>query len=477
MAHQSKFPQSDGRRSRPVTTRVRLTTVRWSAVIAVVAAAMLLVPKSLSGHNLPSDTKVWALFKPEGRTLHVVVRVAVDAMRTVKWPGQTRPDSVPTPPFVLDLAGAKKVVQQMADAWVREFLHIYEGDQLLSTQRVVAARISLPDDRSLESYDKAVANVTGPALPDSMQLASTAAQLDMVVEYEIASDRSVFSVAPEFARLSPQTQTVLRFLPPSGGERAYQYLGNPGRVQLDPRWFDAAAAFAKMGFLHILDGFDHLLFICALVIPFRRFRPLLLIITSFTIAHSITLIASAFGFVPSGAWFPPLIEALIALSILVTAVENIIGAKIARRWLIAFGFGLVHGFGFSFALSDSLQFAGRHLVTSLLSFNVGVELGQMLVLALLVPVLVVTFKYVTAERVGTIILSALVAHVAWHWFTPRLGALSRYPFVRPELNMSLAMTVARGTMVVLTLGALVWGGYSIAERFRRRREPVAAAGD
>ena len=75
--------------------------------------------------------------------------------------------------------------------------------------------------------------------------------------------------------------------------------------------------------------------------------------------------------------------------------------------------------GFSFALRQTLQFAGSHLLTSLLSFNVGVELGQLLVLVLLIPALDLLFRYVVAERVGTVILSALVGHTAWHWMTER----------------------------------------------------------
>src|SRR5208283_3411662 len=95
------------------------------------------------------------------------------------------------------------------------------------------------------------------------------------------------------------------------------------------------------------------------------------------------------------------------------------GATVHRRWIITFGFGLVHGFGFSFALRQTLQLAGSHMLASLLSFNVGVELGQLLVLALLIPALDLLFRYAVAERMGTIILSALVAHTAWHWMTER----------------------------------------------------------
>ena len=136
-----------------------------------------------------------------------------------------------------------------------------------------------------------------------------------------------------------------------------------------------------MGFLHILDGTDHLLFIACLVIPFRRLRPLVVIVTAFTVAHSITLAAAALGLAPEGLWFPPLVEMLIAVSIVYMALENIVGTNAQRRWIVAFAFGLVHGFGFAFALRESLQFAGSHLATALLAFNVGVELGQLAVLA------------------------------------------------------------------------------------------------
>src|SRR4029453_46118 len=154
-----------------------------------------------------------------------------------------------------------------------------------------------------------------------------------------------------------------------------------------------------LGFKHILDGIDHLLFLFCLVIPFRRLRSLVAIITSFTVAHSITLIASAYNLAPDALWFPPLIETLIAVSIVYMALENIVAPQLKRRWLITFAFGLVHGFGFSFALRQTLQFAGAHLLTSLVSFNLGVELGQLLVLLVLIPALGLLFRFVLDERV------------------------------------------------------------------------------
>jgi hypothetical protein len=149
------------------------------------------------------------------------------------------------------------------------------------------------------------------------------------------------------------------------------------------------------------------------------------------------------------------------------ALENITGASAGWRWLVAFGFGLVHGFGFSFALRETLQFAGSHLLTSLLSFNVGVELGQLVALLVLVPALDLLFRFVVAERMGTIILSALVAHTGWHWMTERWGRLRQY---HVELTLPAALAAMRWIAALALLVALVWLAVGAARaRFARLR--------
>jgi hypothetical protein len=247
----------------------------------------------------------------------------------------------------------------------------------------------------------------------------------------------------------------------------FQYAGDPRLVRLDPRWHQAFFRFVQLGFGHILVGLDHLLFLLCLVIPFRRIRPLVMIVTAFTAAHSITLIASAFGLAPRALWFQPLIETLIALSIVWMAFENIVGARLERRWLFAFAFGLVHGFGFSFLLRDSLQFAGSHLLSALLAFNVGVELGQLLVVALAVPALGWLFSRVVAERAGTILLSALVAHTAWHWMTERGATLRQYRVSWPAPDLALLASALRWLMLLLILAGAVWLLRGLFDRIAR----------
>jgi hypothetical protein len=190
------------------------------------------------------------------------------------------------------------------------------------------------------------------------------------------------------------------------------------------------------------------------VIPFRRIRTLIPIVTSFTLAHSITLIGSAYGYAPDVQWFPPLIETLIATSIFYMALENIVVDRPKRRWIITFMFGLVHGFGFSFGLRQTLQFAGTHLLTSLLSFNIGVELGQIFVLMLAVPVLDLLFRYVVAERMGTIILSVIVGHTAWHWMGDRFEVLQQFPW--PTITAAGVASALRWAMALVGIVAALW---------------------
>ena len=119
---------------------------------------------------------------------------------------------------------------------------------------------------------------------------------------------------------------------------------------MDPRWHQAALRFVTMGFEHILEGIDHLLFLFCLVIPLRSVKGLIPVVTSFTVAHSITLISASFGVAPNALWFPPLIETLIALSIVYMAFENIVGAKLGHRWMVTLVLDLFMDLAFHFYL-------------------------------------------------------------------------------------------------------------------------------
>ena len=423
-------------------------------LLAVVLGVLLATPAR--GHDIPDEIVLQGFIKPEGERLHFLVRVPLVMLLGMKLPKRG--------PGYLDLPQIDEKLLASAAATAKE-IQLYENGNLLAPGRT-AARISQPSDSSFETYAKAFANIAGPKLPDTTDVFWNQGYFDAHLEYPIRSELSDFSLDMRLAPgLRGRLKLVVRFLPPDGSVRAYELHGGAGHVMLDPRWHQAAWTFVKFGFLHILDGVDHLLFLLCLIMPFRRVSwTLVAVITSFTVAHSITLIAAAYGVVPRGAWFPPLVETLIAASILYMALENVLRPNLRWRWVVTGLFGLVHGFGFSFILQNQLQFAGDHLLLSLLAFNVGIELGQLLFIAVAIPLLALLFERAPlGERLITVVISAFVAHTAWHWLVERWGTLAKVEW--PQIDAA-----ALGLWLVLAaaLGILVWLMRSRPAVLRRR---------
>ncbi len=433
------------------------TQIVKRSLIGLMALALLTLSSLTSAHNIPSRVTVYAFVKPEGNQLTALLRVPMEAFGEISFPIRG--------PGYLEFSNADFELRDAAQVYITESIHFFENGIELTDKSLEAVRVSLPSNRSFTSYESALENVLSPPLDDSVNLFWRQGVLDVLVTYDIDSEDSDFAVNPELGTLSDETTTVLRYILPNGAERPYNFIGNPGLVELDPRWHQATLRFIDMGFEHILEGLDHLLFLFCLVIPLRSIRALIPVITSFTIAHSITLISSAFGMAPSALWFPPLIETLIALSIVYMAFENIVGAKLEHRWMVTFGFGLIHGFGFSFLFSDTLQFAGGHLFASLLAFNVGVELGQLLVLILVIPLLNLLFRYFVQERIGSILLSALLAHSAWHWMLDRGNTLGEYQFQLPVFDGLFFAGLMRWGMMLIIIALILWGMYEIFRKF------------
>jgi len=435
------------------------STVAFRRLALLLLAALTFLAVPALAHFIPRDITVQAFVKPEGQTLKVLMRVPLKGIEDVEFPRREQD--------YVDLPRVDQALHDTAQIFLLDKLGVYEGDTLLPAPRIVSTRMSLESDRSFESYDSALAHVMGPPLAPETSIFWEQGILDVLVEYPIQSDRSYFSVDAQFERLALTVITAIRFMPPGGIERVYELEGNAGLVRLDPRWHQAIGRFVVMGFEHILEGVDHLLFLLLLIIPFRKLRTLIPIVTAFTVAHSITLIASAYKLSPQALWFPPLIETLIAMTIFYMALENIVKPNQHARWVITFAFGLIHGFGFSFVLEHTLQFAGSHLLTSLLAFNVGVELGQLLVLVILVPLLNLLFKHVVSERMGTIILSVIVGHTAWDWMIERFGVLQMFPW--PEVTTADLASAVRWLFALVALTGVVWLVYVVTQKPAERK--------
>ena len=195
----------------------------------------------------------------------------------------------------------------------------------------------------------------------------------------------------------------------------------PPSSNSQPSIMGSVGRFIKLGVEHIFLGYDHICFLLALLVV-SRFREMLKIITSFTVAHSITLIVAGLGIarLPSR-----LVECGIALTIIYVAFDNLRRKSTAHRWLLTFGFGLVHGFGFASVLSElGLPAVGR--VRCLLAFNIGVEIGQLAIVSVALPILWLLAKRQLQARVAFAV-SVIVGLFGMGWFIERAFGLGFMP--------------------------------------------------
>jgi len=220
---------------------------------------------------------------------------------------------------------------------------------------------------------------------------------------------------------------IVRVLWLNGDSRVYTLTKAQPSVQLfgaadDPRGMgEIASAYLLLGVEHILGGIDHLLFVIGLLFLVGFRRRLVWTITAFTVAHSLTLASSALGWLTLRS--PP-VEASIALSIVLVAGEALQQREtLARRWpaLVAFLFGLVHGLGFAGALKE-IGLPENHLLVALLTFNVGVELGQLMTVGACWCLWRVTARWPALQRARTALLY-VIGGVAAYWSWLRVAAV------------------------------------------------------
>jgi hydrogenase/urease accessory protein HupE len=434
---------------------MRRKRVRFTAALSF---ALALASSPAAAHDLPTNTIMNAFVKIEPRQAQLVVRVPLDLLRGLPFPRKGSQ---------YDLRASGPATRLALLALANGFVFLENGVRL--TPVGASGRLSPPSDRSFENYDAAVALADQP--PDaSTPIFYDLGYFDLHFTYPISSPKSVFKIQAQVAAdLGEATKLAVRYLPLDESSRAMLIKGGSEPVALNPAWYNAAGSFLALGIEHILSGIDHLLFLFCLIIPFRRLRGLISVITAFTVAHSVTLFASAFQFAPRGSWFPPFVETAIAASIVYMALENILGADLRRRWLVTGMFGLVHGFGFSYALGQSLQFAGSNLLLSLFSFNVGIEIGQLCVLALILPALAL-FRRLVPERMLVILLSASVAYIGWDWMMERSQALLQAEW--PRLDATGVIGLARwASALLLAFGAALW----LAHWVRRKSPQLVGA--
>jgi hydrogenase/urease accessory protein HupE len=182
--------------------------------------------------------------------------------------------------------------------------------------------------------------------------------------------------------------------------------------------------FAEAGVEHIVTGYDHLSFLLALVLWAHRVWPVVKIVTAFTISHSVTLSLAALNIftLPS-----TLTESLIAASIIFVGVENFFSRDVDKRWRVTFLFGFIHGFGFASALTE-MGVPQNAVIPALASFNIGVELGQIGIVLIVLPILLYIDRHTKGERHNVLVYAAstIIALFGLYWLLERTGVLARF---------------------------------------------------
>ena len=306
--------------------------------------------------------------------------------------------------------------------------NLFELDLLLALDRNLDARV---DQEELEAKRAAILDY----LRGKISVSAAGEELPMAPGPlgigRGANGKPLLEATLFFRSATPLTALTIRAEPLAelGGDhtmlakitdegRVEQFVFQPGVVyDRRPRGFWAhALEFFGLGVHHIFLGYDHVAFLLGLLLMGGTLLNIVKIVTAFTLAHSLTLSLAALDVVTLPA---RLVEAGIALSIVYVALENLFFTTFDRRWLVSFAFGLVHGFGFANVLKE-MNLPTSGLVASLLFFNIGVEVGQILIVALVVPLLW-GLSRTPAHRTTVRLLSLVIFSAGAFWlFEPAL---------------------------------------------------------
>ena len=270
----------------------------------------------------------------------------------------------------LDLSVDGKVISAEVDR-----VHLYPNGTQPDFATLEDARRAFQETASFDAFEQDV--YVGDTTVDVLMRYPTG---EAVYRYALSS-----SLDPGLPDQDETANLVLDYSP--GGVQVFRARGllqEP--VVVTRSLLDAVVTFVKEGVVHILEGLDHVLFVICLVLGAIHFKPLLWRVTGFTIGHSITLSLGFYGFVPSAAWFVPAVEAGIALSIIYVAAVAVVPGMQQKKgeWTVVGVTGLIgllHGLGFSFVLQNILQVTSPDIWQSLVAFNIGVEAGQLLIVA------------------------------------------------------------------------------------------------
>jgi len=398
-----------------------LSIVRKTARIFLGSIVALLVASAVRAHD-PFDFS--SRMAVTGEHVELTVTMGLDGVRELlAGAGLAKEEIAAT----IRAVGPDAIVQQ-SPTLARHFFELKSGGELLAAQNVVSHSEGMevlftltyprPTAGVLEVRAACYDTITGLRVGSLIAYDESMTQLGAALLSRTSTQLMVpLSSAKTNARdpgASSQQDTAAKA--PSAGTGAVTESEATASL---PAVRPSFAEYLKLGVEHILSGFDHLLFLAALLLGVRKPIAMLGIISCFTLGHSITLGLAALNVV----WISPrIVEPLIALSIIVVAVENLVRKEaITDRYWMAGGFGLIHGFGFASVLSGTgLGQGGSAIAMPLFSFNLGVELGQLAVMLIVVPVLFALRRWPAFASRGSTVLSVAVIAMSGYWLWERV---------------------------------------------------------
>lgn len=308
-----------------------------------------------------------------------------------------------------------------------------DGQQLRPSVLAVRA-YPIGDQPGFATLDEAKAAFsTGPVFPDNIpEIYVGDTLVDVLIDYDAGGRVTSYALSstldPNIPGQDTTANAILDYGP--GGVKVFRAQGLlTESVTITGSHASAAWTFIVEGVHHILGGLDHVLFVLCIVIGATGLRSLVSRVTGFTLGHSVTLTAGFLGYVPTGAWFIPTVELGIALSIIYAAAVAILTeeghpARERTMFFVTFAIGMVHGLGFSFVLHEILKIDSPNLWQSLLSFNVGVEIGQLAIVLVAWPALLLLRRLnVTAWQYSRLALALACIVIAGYWTYERVPAV------------------------------------------------------
>jgi len=352
----------------------------------------------------------------------------------------------------VDLEHAGELAEEGANLWIANLLDFREGERALPRSEFLAMRLSRANDPAFRSFDDALVRIQGPPLSFDTRARQEQLTVDALLETPIGSPTSRFYFAPRFARLGVIVDTTLTFITAGGAQRVFRYESDPPAFELDPGRASTLTDFVSTGFAHYFDETDSLLFAICVALLFVSLPRLATFVALFAAAQSLALFA-AMSAVATPFWLRSVCGTAIAAAIVYAGAEAII-AQDSRRRVLAIVTGGIFGYGMWIGLQPQLQFGGAHALLAGLGFAAGVIAAQLITVAACAAIMALSRRYSLSPRRLSIVIAAVVIHLAWRRLLERADGLALVPSYGRGPDAQILIVWMLGLLALVAVGSL-----------------------